>query len=164
MKILKKCRLLLGDSSPTFLGEVGMLEPSCGPTWTSGKELLALAIFRVSKNSNSLKYSIHHQPGNRTQLRDDLELRYASLARGKVYGDQLRRYLSQKNDLAELGQLLVGFRPDFIFMQEVTRSKEQLEAILGRSYDCQVNLNPDDVNQPGTAVAWRNTMEVEVRG
>jgi hypothetical protein len=47
-------------------------------------------------------------------------------------------------------------------MQEVSRSEEQLEAILGRSYDCQVNLNPDDQNQPGTAVAWRNNLEVEV--
>ena len=126
MKILKKCWLLLGDSSPTFLGEVGMLEPSCGPTWTSGEELLALVIFRVCKNSNNLRYSIRHQPGNRSQLRDDLELRYASLARGKVYGDQLRRYLSQKNDLAELGQLLVEFRPVYVFMQEVTVFKERL--------------------------------------
>ena len=125
MKILK-CRLLLGDSSPTFLGEVGMLEPSCGSIWTSGEELLALVIFRVCKNSNNLRYSIRHQPGNRSQLRDDLELRYASLARGEVYGDQLRRYLSQKNDLAELGQLLVGFRPDFGFMQEVAVFKERL--------------------------------------
>ena len=43
-----------------------------------------------------------------------------------MYGDQLRRYLSQKNDLAELGQLLVGFRPDYVFMQEVTVFKERL--------------------------------------
>ena len=126
MKILKKFWLVLEDSSSTFIGEVGMLEPSCGPTWTSGEELLALVIFRVCKNSNNLRYSIRHQPGNRSQLRDDLELRYASLARGEVYGDQLRRYLSQKNDLVELGQLLVGFRPDFIFMQEVAVFKEML--------------------------------------
>ena len=126
MKKLKKCGLILEDSSPTFIGEVGMLEPSYGPTGTSGEELLALVIFRVYKNSNILKYSICHQPGNRSQLRDDLELRYASLARGEVYGDQLRQYLSQKNDLAELGQLLVGFRPDYVFMQEVTVFKERL--------------------------------------
>ena len=103
-----------------------MLELSCGPTWASGEELLALVIFRVSKNSNILKYSICHQPGNRSQLRDDLELRYASLARGEAYGYQLRQYLSQKNDLAELGQLLVGFRPDYVFMQEVAVFKERL--------------------------------------
>ena len=96
MKILKKFWLVLEDSSSTFIGEVGMLEPSCGPTWTSGEELLALVIFRVCKNSNNLRYSIRHQPGNRSQLRDDLELRYASLARGKAYGDQLRLYLSQE--------------------------------------------------------------------
>ena len=100
MKILEKFWMVLKDSSSTLIGEVGMLELSCGPTWASGEELLALVIFRVSKNSNILKYSICHQPGNRSQLRDDLELRYASLARGEVYGDQLRRYLSQKNDLA----------------------------------------------------------------
>ena len=88
------------DSSSTLIGEVGMLELSCGPTWASGKELLASVVFRVSKNSNILKYLIRHQPGNRSQLRDDFDLRYASLARSEVYGDQLRRYLSQKNDLA----------------------------------------------------------------
>ena len=72
------------DSSSTLIGEVGMLELSCGPTWASGEELLALVIFRVCKNSNILKYSIRHQPGNKSQLRDDLELRYASLVRGEV--------------------------------------------------------------------------------
>ena len=111
-----------------------MLEPSCGPTWTSGEELLALVIFRVCKNSNNLMYSICHQPGNRSQLRDDLEQLYASLAKGVVYEDQLRQYLSQKNDLAELGQLLVGFRPDFVFMQEVTIFKERLWANLRSFY------------------------------
>ena len=70
--------------------------------------------------------------------------------------------VASRNDLAGLGQLMVTYKPDFVFLQEVTRSKEQLEAILGRSYDCQVNLNPDDENQPGTAVAWRNTLDVEV--
>ena len=125
IKILKKFWLVLEDSSSTFIGEVGLLAPSCGPTWSSGEELLALVIFRVCKNSNNLRYLIHHQPGNRSQLRDDLELRYASLARGEVYEDQLRRYLSQKNDLAELSQLLVGVRPDFVFMQKVAVFKER---------------------------------------
>ena len=139
-----------------------MLELSCGPTWASGKELLALVIFRVCKNSNNLRYSIHHQPGNRSQLRDDLELRFASLARGEVYGDQLRRYLSQKNDLAQLDQLLVGFRPDFVFMQEVAVLKERLQANLGRCFICQVNVDTGNPDQSGAALAWRTSISVEV--
>ena len=83
------------ESSSKMIGEVVKLHLSCGPTWAVGEELLASVVFRVSKNSNILKYSIRHQPGNRSQLRDDLELRYASLARGEAYGDQLRLYLSQ---------------------------------------------------------------------
>lgn len=99
MKILKKCRLLLGDSSPTFLGEVGMLEPSCGPTWTSGEELLALVIFRVCKKLKQSQVFDSSPTLFRSQLRDDLELCYANLTRVEVYGDQLRRYLSLKNYL-----------------------------------------------------------------
>ena len=100
MKILEKYWMVLKIQALVLIGDIGLLELSCGPTWASGEELLALVIFRVCKNSNILKYSIRHQLGNRSQLRDDLELRYASLARGEVYGDQLRQYLSLKNDLA----------------------------------------------------------------
>ena len=39
---------------------------------------------------------------------------------------KLWRYFNQNNDLAELGQLLVGFRPDFVFMQDVAVFKERL--------------------------------------
>ena len=85
------------ESSSTMIGEAVKLELSCArPTRTSGEELLNSVVFRVSKNSNILKYSIHHQPGKRSQIRDNLELCYASLARGEAYGDQLRLYLSQE--------------------------------------------------------------------
>ena len=85
------------ESSSKMIGEVVKLELSCAPpTRAGGEELLATVVFKVSKNSNILKYSIHHQPGNTSQLRDDLELRYASLARGEAYGDQLWLYLSQE--------------------------------------------------------------------
>ena len=85
------------ESSSKMIGEVVKLELSCArPTRTSCEELLASVVFRVSKNSNILKYSIRHQSGRRSQLRDDLELRYAGLARGVAYGDQLRLYLSQE--------------------------------------------------------------------
>ena len=36
--------------------------------------------------------------------------------------------IAGRNDLAGLGQLLVEFKPDYVFMQEVTVSKERLEA------------------------------------
>ena len=60
------------------------------------------------------------------------------------------------------GQLLVEFKPDYVFMQEVTVSKERLEANLGRFYNCQVNVDPKNPDQPGTAVAWRTSISVEV--
>ena len=66
------------------------------------------------------------------------------------------------NNLAGLKQLLVAHRPDYVFMQEVSATKEQMEAHLGRSYCCQVNVDPENPNQPGSAVAWRSSMEVMV--
>ena len=36
------------------------------PTRAGGGELLASVVFKVSKNSNILKYSINHQPGKRS--------------------------------------------------------------------------------------------------
>ena len=85
------------ESRSKMIGEVVKLELSCAcPSRASGEELLASVVFRVSKNSNILKYLTRHQPGKRSQLRDDLELHYASLARGEAYGDQLRLYLSQE--------------------------------------------------------------------
>ena len=67
-----------------------------------------------------------------------------------------------RNDLAGLGQLLVKFKPDYIFMQEVMATKERIEANLGRHYKCQVNTDPENPDQPGTAVAWRVGIKVEV--
>ena len=66
------------------------------------------------------------------------------------------------NNLAGLKQLLVAHRPDYGFMQEVSVTKRQMEAHLGSSYRCQVNVDPDNPNQPGSAVAWRSSMEVLV--
>ena len=49
------------ESSSKMIGEVVKLELSCArPTRTSGEELLASVVFRVSKNSNILKCSIRH--------------------------------------------------------------------------------------------------------
>ena len=64
--------------------------------------------------------------------------------------------------MAELGQLLMELKPDYVFMQEVTVSKERLEANLGRFYICQVNVDPENPDQPGTAVAWRTSLYMEV--
>ena len=66
-------------------------------------------------------YSIRQQPGNRSQLRFELELHYDSLPRDEVLGDQLWRYLNQNNDLAELGQLFGGVQ-----VQDVAVFKERL--------------------------------------
>ena len=66
------------------------------------------------------------------------------------------------NNLAGLKQLLVAHRPDYVFMQEVSITKEQMEAHLGSSYRCQVNVDPENLNQPGFAVSWRSSMEVLV--
>ena len=70
--------------------------------------------------------------------------------------------IAGRNDLAGLAQLLVEFKPDYVFMQEVTVSRERLEANLGRFYNCQVNTDPENLDQPGTAVAWRANIAVEV--
>ena len=63
--------------------------------------------------------------------------------------------------LSGLKQLLVTYRPDYIFLQEVAATREQVGAHLGREYECQVNVE-EESSQPGTAVAWRSSLEVEV--
>ena len=64
-------------------------------------------------------------------------------------------------DLAGLKQLIIQFKPDYIFLQEMVGTKESLEANLGGQYDCQVNVDAENVNQPGCALAWRSMLEVE---
>ena len=69
--------------------------------------------------------------------------------------------MAARSDLAGLGQLVDHFKPDYVFLQEVAVSKEHLEEHLGREYNCQVNIEPDS-SKPGSAVAWRSGMEVQV--
>ena len=69
--------------------------------------------------------------------------------------------VAARSDLVGLGQLVDRLKPDYVFLQEVAVSKEHLEAHLGREYNCQVNIEPDS-SKPGSAVAWRSGMEVQV--
>ena len=68
--------------------------------------------------------------------------------------------IAGRADLAGLKQLLVRYKPDFIFMQEVVVSKDQIIAHIGREYDCQVNVDIENEDQPGTAIAWRTGLVV----
>ena len=65
-------------------------------------------------------------------------------------------------NLAGLKQLLLVYKPDYVFLQEIIGTKEHLEAHLGGDYNCQVNVDMDNMNQPGTAVAWKSSLEVVV--
>ena len=66
------------------------------------------------------------------------------------------------SSLAGLNQLVISHKPDYIFLQEVVVSTEQLEAHLGRKYRCQVNTDSENEKQPGTAIAWKSDLKVEV--
>ena len=39
-------------------------------------------------------------------------------------------------DLAGLKQLIIQFKPEYVFLQEMVGTKESLEANLGGQYDC----------------------------
>ena len=47
-------------------------------------------------------------------------------------------------DLAGLKQLIIQFKPDYVFLQEMVGTKETLEANLGGQYDCQVNFDAEN--------------------
>ena len=64
-------------------------------------------------------------------------------------------------DLAGLKQLIIQFKPDYIFLQEMVGTKEHLDANLGGEYECQVNVDVENAKQPGCALAWRSMLEVE---
>ena len=59
---------------------------------------------------------------------------------------------------AGLKQLIIQFKPDYIFLQEMVGTKEHLDANLGGEYECQVNVDVQNANQPGCALAWRSML------
>ena len=69
--------------------------------------------------------------------------------------------VASSNSLSRLSQLLDQFKPSLVLLQEVTINTSQLNFLLGSCYWGQCNTDPND-NKPGTALAWKCNMDVEV--
>ena len=64
--------------------------------------------------------------------------------------------VASSSNLAGLTQLLNIFKPKVVFLQEVCLDTQSLLSIIGNVYTGQSNLDPNDINKPGTAILWSN--------
>ena len=66
------------------------------------------------------------------------------------------------NNLAGLSTILAVNSVDLILLQEFRSSKEHLNSILGGAYSSEINTDAEHTCSPGTAVAWRNSLPVDI--
>ena len=66
------------------------------------------------------------------------------------------------SQLAGLKVLLDSYQPDIILIQEVTIDNVKLNALLGRDYRGESNIDVNNTRKPGTAVVWRSNLQVIV--
>ena len=67
------------------------------------------------------------------------------------------------NSFAGLSTLLAANQADVILLQEFRGSKEQLYTVIGNlGFDCEINVETESSSVPGTAVAWKRSLPVEV--
>ena len=82
-----------------------------------------------------------------------------------IFMDGTLRILSlnigMSDSLAGLTAINRDKNPDFIFLQEVRISTEQLLAKVGMmGYMAEVNINDEELSQPGTALVWKSCYPV----
>ena len=66
-----------------------------------------------------------------------------------------------KGNLAGLTTMMIEYKLDIIFLQEVKLTDEELGSKVERlGYKCKVNINKDDISKPGTAIVWRSTLTI----
>ena len=67
-----------------------------------------------------------------------------------------------KSDLAGLLTLISVHRLDLILLQEVRMTDEQINQQLGtHGFTGMVNVDAEDPQKPGTALAWRSTLPIK---
>ena len=70
--------------------------------------------------------------------------------------------IGMKSNLAGLVTMMVDYKLDIIFLQEVKMTDEELASKIGRfGYECKVNINIEDLSKPGTAIVWRSTLSIK---
>ena len=69
--------------------------------------------------------------------------------------------IGMKGNLAGLTTMMIEYKLDIIFLQEVKLTDEELSSKVERlGYKCTVNINKDDISKPGTAIVWRSTLAI----
>ena len=64
--------------------------------------------------------------------------------------------IGMSSSLAGLTSLIPAYGLDLVFLQEVRLNKEQINLFLdGLGFQAEVNIDQDNPNTPGTAIAWR---------
>ena len=70
--------------------------------------------------------------------------------------------IGMKSNLAGLRSILETQRIDIAFLQEVRQSENEMNSKLEfLGYTSKVNLNPEDVSKPGTAIVWKSGLPVK---
>ena len=79
---------------------------------------------------------------------------------------KLLKYLSynvgSNSNLAGLHHLLSTYKPLFVFLQEVTITTNQLNALLNKFYVGECNIDDTDPRKPGTAIIWFKSLPVTI--
>ena len=69
-----------------------------------------------------------------------------------------------KSDFCHISRLLLTYKPDFMFLQEVGRNGNELEAVIDPlGYSISISLHPESKIPLGVACIWRQDFEVSVR-
>ena len=70
--------------------------------------------------------------------------------------------IGMKSNLAGLLTMIVDYKLDIIFLQEVKLSDDELGSKVARfGYKCKVNINIEELSKPGTAIVWRSTLSIK---
>ena len=63
------------------------------------------------------------------------------------------------SSLAGLCMTISLWKFDVILLQEIKSTQSQLDSLISRlGFSSLVNIDPDDMNKPGTALIWRNSI------
>ena len=69
--------------------------------------------------------------------------------------------MASSTNLAGLNMTISMMKFDVILLQEVKMTQVQLDSAIRRhGFLASVNISEDDINKPGTAILWRETIPV----
>ena len=69
--------------------------------------------------------------------------------------------IGMKNNLGGLRDLIIEYKFDMIYLQEIRLTNDELQAKINNlGYHCQVNIDMDELSKPGTAIVYKSSLPV----